>query len=519
MFTLSASTHIRHSRLQGTMFSISVSVVIFFLTQVVALAASGQIAMPPASDKPVIKWQSLMFKTYKGDSIPYQFGMLRVPENRLRAGTRFLELAVLKLSRKVGAGPFKDSAQASSGPILFLSGGPGQSGIDYIKEEYFQKFIFQLQEHNDIILLDQRGTGRSKPSLGYPIVPGDNRNIFASPQRMIQMTDDAATAGYAAFKKSSIDISGYNTVQSADDLYDLKSALGVDKLSLLAISYGTHLAIATAKKHPEIISKMINIGTSGLNHMHHLPSTYDSQLKRVSDLAAGDSAILRQVPDMIDLLKRVLKKLEVHPVPLRIKDFRQQKMITVPVGKFGLQFILRLDAGDSYDFVYFPAMLYGIDQGDFRLLQQYAERRYNQFNGASGSGIFAMRQASGASPARYQQIKQEGKTALLGNSMNTPDIYAGWKNVDLGDDYREAFNCNIPTLFISGTLDSNTPIKNVEEIIKDFSKAAHVIVENAGHEDMLPNEDVHAAMVKFFTSDEVGVRTITLPIPKFVPVY
>jgi hypothetical protein len=45
-------------------------------------------------------------------------------------------------------------------------------------------------------------------------------------------------------------------------------------------------------------------------------------------------------------------------------------VITIRIGKFGLQTILRLDAGDSNDFVYFPAMLYGIDQGDY--LQQCA---------------------------------------------------------------------------------------------------------------------------------------------------
>ena len=144
-----------------------------------------------------------------------------------------------------------------------------------------------------------------------------------------------------------------------------------------------------------------------------------------------------------------------------------RKITPISIGKFGLQLILRLDAGDTNDFIYFPAMLYGIKHGDFRLLQQYAERRYNQFNGATGSGIFAIRQASGATAARYELIKMQGKTALLGNSMNTPDIYSGWKGVDLGDEFRKPFKSAIPTLFISGTLDSNTPVSNVEEIIND----------------------------------------------------
>lgn len=194
-------------------------------------------------------------------------------------------------------------------------------------------------------------------------------------------------------------------------------------------------------------------------------------------------------------------------------------MVTLPVDKFGLQLILRLDAGDSNDFIYFPALLYGIENGDYRLLQKYTERRYNQFNGGSGSGIFAMRQASGATPERYERIKKEGKTAILGNAMNTPDIYAGWKNIDLGNKFREVFTSDIRTLFITGTMDSNTPTSNVEDVIEGFSNANHILVQNAGHEDMLPNEQVHLSIISFFNNEEKISTKIFLPVPQFIPVF
>src|SRR5690606_26648156 len=108
-----------------------------------------------------------------------------------------------------------------------------------------------------------------------------------------------------------------------------------------------------------------------LNHMHHLPSSYDIQLKKISELASKDSLINEQVPNMIDLLKRVLNELEKAPILIRVKDFRAKQIVTLPVDKFGLQLILRLDAGDSNDFIYFPALLYGIENGDYRLLQKY----------------------------------------------------------------------------------------------------------------------------------------------------
>lgn len=454
-----------------------------------------------------IDFQVLKFKPFNGDSVSYEYGFLKVPENRNDAKTRSIELAVLRLKAK---------KPTTRSPILFLSGGPGQSGISYIQEEYFQTLIFDLQQDHDIILLDQRGSGRSTPSLGFPLPAADNKNIFLNEKRAIALHNEAAAAGLADFKKRGIDIKGYNTIQNAEDLNDLRVALKSEKISLLAYSYGTHLALAHVRKHASSIDQMILIGTSGPNHIHHLPFNYDKQLASISALASQDSAINGQVTDMMELLKSHLTKLAVRPIVIPIKDQRFKKVVHVPIGKFGLQLILRLDAGDSNDFIYFPAMLYGMEHGDYRILQRYVERRYNQFNGGFGSGISAMRQASGATVARYAQITEQGKTAILGNSMNTPDIFGGWQNVDLGNAFRTLFKCEVPTLFVSGTLDSNTPVSNVEELLPWFAKGQQLTVENAGHEDMLSNTDVQKEIMRFFRKLEPSQKSISLPKPRFV---
>lgn len=262
---------------------------------------------------------------------------------------------------------------------------------------------------------------------------------------------------------------------------------------------------------------MVLIGTSGLSDMNHLPFTYDKQLRKISDLAARDTAINKEVPDMIKLLKKVMAKLDREPIHIQVKENKTNQMVNIPVGKFGLQLILRLDAGDSYDFIYFPALLYGIDKGDYNLLQEYVEKRYNEFNGDYGSAIGVIRTASGATKKRYTQINEEGKTAILGNAMNTPDIYAKnyWGDITLGDDFRKSFKSNIRTLFISGTMDSNTPISNAIAVKKGFTNSVHVIVKYAGHEDILPNDDVHKAIIGFYKGVDLDSSDILLAKPKF----
>ncbi len=480
-----------------------------FYLLLISVLCSAQTDTSKQTNQEII-FHEFKMKAHTGDSIAYSLSQVNVPENRLSINSNTIQLSILKLKAK---------SKTPSFPVLFLAGGPGQSGINYIREEYFQKLIFQLQEDHDIILLDQRGSGRSLPSLVYKVPASDKKNIFLSQENIIQVANQISRAGADTFKQRGIDIRGYNTIQNADDINDIRIALGAAKINLLAISYGTHLALAAARKYPDFIDDMVLIGVSGLNDMHHLPFTYDRQLQKISDLAAQDTAINKQVPDMIALLKKVLTKLKKKPIFIQVKDKKSNQMIDIPVGKFGLQMILRLDAGDSYDFVYFPALLYGIEKGNYDLLKEYVEKRYNQFNGEYTSAIGIMRTASGATKERYAEIEQQGKTALLGNAMNTPDIYSKnyFGDIDLGDDFRKSFASNIRTLFISGTMDSNTPPANAEKVKKLFTNGFHILVQYAGHEDMLPDEGVQKEIVNFYEKNQIDLTNVSLPIPKFEP--
>ena len=74
-----------------------------------------------------------------------------------------------------------------------------------------------------------------------------------------------------------------------------------------------------------------------------------------------------------------------------------------------------------------------------------------------------------------------------------------------------------PALFISGTLDTNTPPFQAEEVRWGFPNSAHLIVENGGHET-LPGADVQRVVVDFFKGQSVAGRTVTFERPRFLSV-
>ena len=70
---------------------------------------------------------------------------------------------------------------------------------------------------------------------------------------------------------------------------------------------------------------------------------------------------------------------------------------------------------------------------------------------------------------------------------------------------------NVATLFISGTLDNNTPPFQADEVRKTFKTSTHLVIENAGHESMLVDTRVQQTMVDYLRGGDVSKTKIALP--------
>jgi pimeloyl-ACP methyl ester carboxylesterase len=75
----------------------------------------------------------------------------------------------------------------------------------------------------------------------------------------------------------------------------------------------------------------------------------------------------------------------------------------------------------------------------------------------------------------------------------------------------------LPTLFVSGSLDANTPPFQAEEVRWGFPNSVHLVVENGGHET-LPSPEVQTVIVDFFKGQDIKGRTVSLERPRFLSV-
>ncbi len=475
-----------------------VVLMLFLTTTICAQQKSGTLKLKP-----------YVFQTNdQKEKVDAEFGRLFVPEKRSDPESNLIELAFVR---------FKSTAKNPGPPIVYLAGGPGGSGIGAARTSRFPLFM-ALREIADVIAFDQRGTGFSKPNLtctdrlALPLDVAPTREAAIK-----EMRENADSCAFYWRNVQRVDLAAYNTNESADDLDDLRKALGANQISLWSISYGTHLAFATMRRHPTSIHRAILAGTEGPDHTYKLPSNIQKHLEDLAAVIKADPEVGKAVPDFLGLMKSVFDRLDAEPQTVEITDPQTKLKVKVIVNKFVMQYIVANNIGTTVT-ARFPALFYRAAKDDFT---NPAQVWLSQTRSGIGSAMsYMMDCASGQTAARREQIAREAKGTLLEDIFNFPfpDVCTAWNAPDLGDEFRAPLKSDVPVLFISGTLDARTPISNAEEYRKGFSNSTHMIIEGAVHSDplFLSSPKIKEGMMEFLRGQPVTTTKIQGERMKFV---
>ena len=324
------------------------------------------------------------------------------------------------------------------------------------------------------------------------------------------------TKALETFKERGVDLNGYTTIENAKDIDVLRQALDYDKISLFGFSYGTHLGQTYIKYYGDQVANAVLIGVEGLNHTFKLPSTMDVQFRKIALMSNADPNVHQEVPDLLALYKRVVQQLDKVPVELTIKSPINKKPMNIKINGDALNLLLRFDIGDASDIPVFPRFLYTIDQGNYDILRWFVQKRIGILYGIQGMSS-TMDMASGATADRLQRIKLEAKNSLFGNLVNG-NLEGEWPAPDLGEEFRAPLVTEVRTLFMSGTLDFNTPPYQAEEVRWGFSNSSHIIVDYAGHEQIWSHPQANATIIRFLKGENVDDVALSYPKLTFIPV-
>jgi pimeloyl-ACP methyl ester carboxylesterase len=463
----------------------------------------------PARGVPVIAWEPFVLETRAHGPVQAELGTLFVPEQYARLSGRPRALRFVRL---------KSVAQpATAAPVIYLAGGPGGSGIETARGPRWPIFD-AVRQHADVILLDQRGSGRSDPPPPCP-PPADAPLALDVPLQeagpLLRAVEADATRCIAFWRANGVALESYTTEASADDIALLRRALAVPRVSLWGMSYGTHLALAVLRRHGATVERAALMGTEGPDHTLKLPLSADSVLARVDAWAASDPAASTMTPDLIGTIDRQLARLATTPAVAEVPG-ADGRPTRVAIGRFDLQLAVAMALGRTNTASLLPPALGLLEAGDASLLARLlVPIRRGVFQRAAMP--LAMDAASGATIARRRTVAEQAKASRLGDALNFPmldDTLRALGLRDLGDRFRAPVRSRVPTLFVSGTLDARTPPANADEVLRQFGDARHLVLVGAGHDDDLWTSTpiVRERIAAFFRGETVEGGRVDTPL-------
>ena len=385
-------------------------------------------------------------------------GWLAVRENRDNPDSPMIELAFAR---------FRHPQGGEAAPIVYLPGGPGQPVMDHIEDfAATYKNYLNLGGGGDMLVLEQRGIGASRPRLDCPGLlarPGDQplsaEIMGKTHKRYIKDCLDHWT-------EQGLDPGGYDVESMADDVDEIRAALGYERIALVGESFGAHHALTFIKRHGERVERAALSAVIGPDHMFEMPATVEQQLVQAGE---GDGAAMT----------RTLESLE-EPVSVRAPD--EAGGADLEIGRYDLALASVTFSRQTAFLQQLPRLYQMVAAGDLSWLAGWSSKIRSGYPSNLASLLITC--ASGASAERRAAITEEAKASLIGDAVDLlgADACAPVADLELGPAFRSPINADMPVLMISGELDPRAPPANAEALLPGLSRGHHVVFPGVSHD-------------------------------------
>jgi len=422
-------------------------------------------------------------------------GRFSVPEDRAEPSSRRIEIGFVR---------FRSTNPNPGNPIVYLAGGPGGSGVATAQGPR-QPIFLALRSVADVIALDQRGVGLSNH---IPPCTAERRldpSAVLSQASLTAYYRETLQACVVQWRGAGVAIGGYDTEQSADDLEDLRRALGARKIDLWGISYGTHLAFAAMRRHPGSIGRVALASAEGMDQTVKLPAHADAAFARIDDAAGGG---------LVERMRRVHARFDSEPQAFTA-DAPDGSRVSFRTDSFPLRMMAGFVAKNPDGIAQLAGAYMALEAGQTAPLAPLIWDFFYK-NPLRMSGMpELMDLSSGISEERLARVRRQAQSAVTGTGLNfpMPQLRGAVAGVDLGDRFRREISSRHPVLLLAGELDVRTPLEEQAEATAGLSNLHRILVRHGGHDLFEAHPDVPALLADFFAGRPVTATELTIPLP------
>lgn len=477
--------HSTHSRRRLTIAFAALSVIAITLSGCSMLFApkggqSNSATMPFTQQQP--NWQDC------GDG--FECATVQAPLNWADLDGERIELALVKHPATSGK---------PIGSLFVNPGGPGASGVNYIRDNIDSAIGEPLQEQFDVIGWDPRGVGASTP-VACLDAAGMDEALFGLGETFGLETGsdewiEAAVAENREFGEACYEATGellahVDTGSTVNDLNMMRAIVGDDKLNYLGFSYGTFIGALYADQYPDRVGRMVLDGAIDpaatlQDVIREQTIGFENALRAyVTDCLTRDECPLSgSVDDALGQWRALLDEVEADP--LTADDGRPLTSSTLLTA-----IITPLYAQANWP--YLDELYTSVSQGDAEVAMFLADFYYEREDGKYLSNQTEAFNATNCLdyprvPLDADRMREEA--AELDKLAPTIGWFQGYGDVSCAEwpvpavTKRGAVSATgaDPILVVGTTGDPATPYKWAEALAKQLSSGVLLTYEGEGH--------------------------------------
>jgi pimeloyl-ACP methyl ester carboxylesterase len=397
-------------------------------------------------------------------------GRLAVPENPAAPGARQIALQVAVVAAI--------STRKRPDPLFVLAGGPGMGAASFYTS--VAPVFSLIHRDRDIVLVDQRGTGASNAldceSSGDDLDPSTTAQIVAETERCLKALSVHA------------DVRFYTTSLAVQDLDQVRTALGYDRINLYGSSYGTIVAQQYLRRFPDRVRSVILDGVAPPQVALGATSALDAQatLSSIFSRCAQQPACQARFGDPEAVYRQVRDELAAHPVAVDLTDPTSGEPQRLPFSSYDLAMVLRLASYTPELAALLPLDLheagtsgnFGPLAGQFLLIDRV-------YGDAIAEGMNDTVVCSEDVPFYHVSSAERAELAktFLGTSQldGLEAICGVWPRGPMDSDFHQPLHSAVPALLLSGGDDPITPPRYAAQAARGFSHSLSLVVPDFGH--------------------------------------
>lgn len=418
-----------------------------------------------------------------------QCATITVPEDRARPQGRTITLPIIRIPALIAA---------RTEPVFVLNGGPSASNMPG------GIALKAIHEDRDVYFIGYRGADGSTV-LRCPEVIGALGSQALGSAAATAALGQATQACAARWKASGVNLDKYTIFDVIDDLEAVSDRLGLRKISLVSVSYGTRVAQYYARRHPQRIARSAMFGANPPGHFVFSAAVNDRVIDRLTQICASDPVCSSYSKDLKQTIRLALTAGKRTGNPKINDETTRLALFTMLYSRDSTLLFLRAAVAS--------------EQGNPALLEQAGAYLQGGTSGLIAGDLFAK-----GSIDVYRYAQMQPTFAMSDTSIGSPwdqlysTLVASWPLPKAPPEYLHAATDPTPTLIVNGDLDVSTPLTFIErELMPFLPNGQLVVLKDYGHSDFIRQEAAIVRMTAGFLNGGTVNRSLVAPDPYVLP--